>query len=71
MTSVTRMLPSAAALVIPGEEAVAGGGVRGAVGGAVGTADGQAEEVSQQFLGLPRREDLSAVGAHVIQLDLE
>ncbi len=50
------------------EEAVAGGGDRGVVRSDVRAADGQAEEVTQEFLGLPARVDLPAVGAHVVQL---
>jgi non-ribosomal peptide synthetase component F len=53
------------------EEAMAGGGDRGAVGGDGGAADGQVEDAAQEFLGLPSGLDLSAVGAHVFQLGLE
>jgi len=52
------------------EEAVAGGGDRGAVGGDVGAADGQSQQITQDFLGLPGRLDLPTEGTY-IQLGLE
>ena len=54
-----------------GVEAVAGGGDRGVVGGDVRAGDGEGQQVAQEFLGLPGRVDLSAVGAHVLQLAFE
>lgn len=54
-----------------GEEAVTHRADRGAVGAHTGTAYGQAQEVAQEFLGLPAGVDLSAVGAHVFQGDLQ
>lgn len=45
-----------------GEEAMVASGDRGAVGGDVPAGDGQAQEVAQEFLALPGRVDLPAVG---------